>query len=1301
MESVLNARRHSRSWSPQAQGWALAAAIVVGLSAGSPFPAACSTDAGSGDLIAANEPVIFSVTGDIPYGTSEIADFQSQIDEHDLYSPSEFLCHVGDIKSGSEPCNSDRYQIVAGILKSSQVPCYIVPGDNETTDCSSPTQGMQYWNQYLLGIESNWPCSPATERQSSRRENFAFVHKGMLFLGINLVGGSNSTSLMQDDANWVTQQLQAKGSQVRGAVVFAQAGPGSNHSTFFNPFEAAAKTFAKPILYIHGDGHSWLLDHPFSAANVTRVQVEAGGSELPVQVTATLDSQNLFQFKRNPWSSSSKPVTRAPCGAVTPMLAISDQTVTEGNSGTVNAVFTVTLASANGQTVTVQYATSNGTATAGSDYAATSGSLSFSGTTTSRTVTVPVTGDLAVEPDETFFVDLSSPTNAGLADGRGEGTIRDDDGTNKAPLARSDDYSTNEDVVLSVPAPGVLANDSDPDGNPLTVSLQSGTSHGTLSLSSNGGFVYTPEADFSGSDEFTYIASDGLGGTATAAVTLGVNPVNDAPRAVADTWVTPVSTTLMVPVPGVLGNDTDADGDAITAELVSWPSFGSLTLAANGSFTYTPPQGFDGVDSFSYRVRDAVSVGTTATVSIGVGGPVSVTYNPAADAYVSQFKSGNNFGSQSELHVRTGNKAERSYLRFQVSGFRVVRSAKLRLWVVAGSSNSGSIYAVSNTYAGTTTPWTESGITWSNGPAIPATALRALGSTASGQWFEIDLTSAVPGDGTYCFALSGGATSESRFTSREGSNKPQLVIERGNTNGVPGNRPPVAGSDSYTATEDVLLSIAAPGVLGNDSDPDADALTATPATAPVHGTLSLQTNGGFSYTPAANYNGSDGFTYTVSDGRGGTATGSVALSVTAVNDAPVSAADAYSVARDGVLSVVAPGVLGNDSDVEGSPLTAALAASPTHGSVSLATNGSFTYTPAGGYTGSDSFTYRASDGSAQGAVTTVSFSVGAASGPVTFVEAKNGGSSGIASISTAAALGAAPGDVYLAAIATKSLRSVTGVNGLGLSWSRVIAQCSGRSQTGVEIWCGRGTPTSGVVTATLASAAENAVIAVARYSGADATNPLGNFVSGNSNGIGGACANGVDSAAFGFSLTTQGGAVFGGVAMRNHTVTPGAGWQQRADVRQGTTGSTASVTVLDRAAPAGTTDFTGTLDATTDWAAAAVEIRSGGAAKPIAGAGDESTDSSGAPLERVFPNPVTRSASIAYELKTTAPVELVVYNARGQRVRALHSGSQPAGLHLLRWDTRDTSGVPVPAGIYFVRVQLGERTVKQKIVVQR
>jgi len=124
-------------------------------------------------------------------------------------------------------------------------------------------------------------------------------------------------------------------------------------------------------------------------------------------------------------TATSSPVTVTVSNAPPPTLSINDVSVTEPNTGTVNAVFTVTLSSASSQTVTVAYATADGTATAGTDYVATAGNLSFSPGTTTQTLTVQVMGDTLPEPNETFFVNLSGPTGATLAKGQGTGTIVD------------------------------------------------------------------------------------------------------------------------------------------------------------------------------------------------------------------------------------------------------------------------------------------------------------------------------------------------------------------------------------------------------------------------------------------------------------------------------------------------------------------------------------------------------------------------------------------------------------------------------------------------------------------------------------------------------------------------------------------------------------------------------------------------------------------------------------------------------------------------------------------------------------
>ena len=214
------------------------------------------------------------------------------------------------------------------------------------------------------------------------------------------------------------------------------------------------------------------------------------------------------------------------------------------------------------------------------------------------------------------------------------------------------------------------------------------------------------------------------------------------------------------------------------------------------------------------------------------------------------------------------------------------------------------------------------------------------------------------------------------------------VVVRLNTTVI--NQAPTAADDAYSTAEDTARTVAVPGVLGNDSDPDGNPLSAVLGSGPSHGTLTLNANGSFTYTPAANYNGSDSFTYRASDGSATSNLATVTLAITAVNDAPTAADDAYSTAEDTTQTVAAPGVLGNDSDPDGPPLSAELASPPSHGTLTLNANGSFTYTPAANYNGSDSFTYRASDGSATSNLATVTLAITAVNDAPTVTVAAGG-----------------------------------------------------------------------------------------------------------------------------------------------------------------------------------------------------------------------------------------------------------------------------------------------------------------------
>jgi hypothetical protein len=197
----------------------------------------------------------------------------------------------------------------------------------------------------------------------------------------------------------------------------------------------------------------------------------------------------------------------------------------------------------------------------------------------------------------------------------------------------------------------------------------------------------------------------------------------------------------------------------------------------------------------------------------------------------------------------------------------------------------------------------------------------------------------------------------------------------------PVNDPPVAADDSYAATEDVPLVVAAPGVLANDSDVDGDMLSVDSHTQPANGVLTVDADGSFTYTPDPDYCGPDNASYTASDGQGGRGTAAVSFDVTCVNDPPVAADDSYAATEDVPLVVAAPGVLANDSDVDGDALYVDSYTQPANGDLELNADGSFTYTPDPDYCGSDGASYTVSDGAGGSGTAAISFDVACVNDP--------------------------------------------------------------------------------------------------------------------------------------------------------------------------------------------------------------------------------------------------------------------------------------------------------------------------------
>lgn len=633
----------------------------------------------------------FSVMGDVPYSSTGETTLQKQIADHNKYSPSEFMVHVGDIKPGGGSCPESVYQKVAGYLLNLKAPTFIIPGDNEWTGCSNWDQAWSFWENHFMSFEENFCGAPSVDRQSVRPENFAWMKKGVLLIGINMPGGNKKNpslwdQRLQQNADWVVQQLQDHKNEVRGAVIFAHSMKRTQDPIFFDQFQPAAAAFGKPILYIHGNDHSWSTDKPFPQQNITRVCVDEGGKALPVQVTVTLNTQNMFSFNRVPWNSNSQPINYDPCAEPGPDITVNPITHDYGDvqvSGSATKAIKITN----------------------------------SGNENLQVTGVSLTGGNASEfniQDASTFT-LSPSANRDVV-------------VNFAPASEGE-----KNAALRLVS-------NDPDEDPFIVDL-AGT-----------GVVFDPPVITSFTPQ---------SGAIGAKVTITGDNFNGASQ---------------VTFNGVVANNFTIDSNTqLRADVPSGATTGKIGVT-------TPGGDATSVDDFTVTAP-----------------PPTTTFKPTHDAYVKSTEASSNFGTQSTLRMRQSSTMINSYLKFDITGVSgTVGSAKLRLFVTAASNSGGSVYLVSNNYSNNSSPWTETGLNYSNAPSLSGSALSTIGSVSNGQWVEFDVTATINGSGTYSFGLKNSSSTIVQYSSKEGANDPELVIQ-GSGGGQP--QTPRISISNVTVTE--------------------------------------------------------------------------------------------------------------------------------------------------------------------------------------------------------------------------------------------------------------------------------------------------------------------------------------------------------------------------------------------------------------------------------------------------------------------------------------------------------------------
>ena len=486
---------------------------------------------------------------------------------------------------------------------------------------------------------------------------------------------------------------------------------------------------------------------------------------------------------------------------------------------------------------------------------------------------------------------------------------------NDAPVAQPGAATGNEDDAITG---SVIAIDR--DGDPLTYSLVAGPSpaQGTLTFKPDGTYRFVPAPDFNGVVTFSYKANDGQADSNVATVTLTVVPVNDAPIANDDAYTVVEDGRLTVAAPGVLVNDSDVEGDRLTAVLVTGPSHGTLALNADGSFVYTPTADYHGPDSFTYRASDGTATSAIRTVAI--------TVTAVNDAPVAR--------------PDTVTTAEDSPVTFDVR------------------TNDGDVDG---------DPLRVTGI--DGKPIAPGESVAVAGGVIG-----------LNPDGTLTFTPTPDFNGTPSFTYTLSDGRGGTATATVNLAVTPVNDPPAdlnvttpGGNPRLTVIENTPGAVIGPVTA---FDPDTgDRLTFTvsdPRFEIVDGVLKLKPGISLDYEAARTVT----LNVTVTDAAGSSLTKPFVVNVLDVNEASIANGDTYGVDGGATLTVpAATGVLANDNDPEGAPLAAQLVTGPTNGTLTLNADGSFTYVPNTGFAGIDRFTYRAEDGSGVAGTATVTITV--------------------------------------------------------------------------------------------------------------------------------------------------------------------------------------------------------------------------------------------------------------------------------------------------------------------------------------
>lgn len=588
-----------------------------------------------------------------------------------------------------------------------------------------------------------------------------------------------------------------------------------------------------------------------------------------------------------------------------------------------------------------------------------SGTLSGSGTNRTYTPT-------ATSSTTDSFDFLASDGKGGTSLATITVTIQGTTVANRAPSSTPLSLTVREDNPLSLTLAG-----TDPDGNTLTYVITRAPAKGTLSGKAPA-LVYTPNANFNGTDSFEYTVSDGSLTSAGAVVTIVVTPENDAPSALASTVTVLEDHSAEFELAAV-----DVDGDALTYVLDLVPEHGTLS-GTLPKLRYTPNPNYNGTDRLTFSVKDATSASATVTVDF--------TVVPENDLPLAQSRS-LRLGEDSTASIRLeAVDVDNDPVRFEIVGAPAHGSLSgeppnVVYTPEANYSGTDSFTFVARDVQGTSSPATVSLeiVAINDAPvALPATLTVEAGTPLSlvltGRDPENDSLHFVvvtpPQNGTltgeapnliYTPKADFAGTDSLVFRANDGQTDSEVATVTFTVQ--PSSRPPLSPSPSFTTAEDTTLPITLPATAD-----DGAKRTYTLVQGVEHGKL-LGTLPTVSYRPATNYFGTDAFTVAISDGVNPPTNRTFSITVTPVNDAPVVQSKTLKIRED-----TAQNFFLSANDAEGDAITYTITAGPENGTVT-GTPPALLYRPNPNFYGTDVIRFTASDSQDTSREATFTFTV--------------------------------------------------------------------------------------------------------------------------------------------------------------------------------------------------------------------------------------------------------------------------------------------------------------------------------------